>query len=48
MYLFMRVSQTIRNLLLVQVTLALMLLTAIGLWLMDERSAREAKEKIHD
>jgi hypothetical protein len=41
----MIVSQTIRNVLLVPVTMALMLLTAIGLWLMDEQSARQMKEK---
>ena len=44
---FMRVSQFIRNILLAHVTLALMLLTAIGSWLMDEQSARKLKEKIN-
>lgn len=44
----MRVSQLIRNVLLAYVTLALMLLTSIGMWLMDEQSARAMKEKLND
>jgi hypothetical protein len=45
---FMQVSQFIRNVLLAYVTLALMLLTTIGMWLMDEKSIRKMKEKLND
>jgi len=34
--------------LLAYVTVALMLLTTIGMWLMDEQSIRKMKEKLND
>lgn len=43
----MRVSQFVRNVLLAYVTVALMLLTTIGMWLMDKQSIRKMKEKLN-
>lgn len=44
----MAVSQAIRDTMLTFVCVALILLTAIGQWLMDEQSVRKMKEKLND
>lgn len=45
MNLFMRVSQAVRDTLMVFVSMALVVLIHVGLWLVDEQTARKLKER---